>query len=69
MATKRSRIIYASESIFIDGVQTNRVQTLNSTSTFTSADVFELGQLDLIDVVDDVPAVSVTLDHNNVNSI
>ena len=68
MATKRSRIIYASQSVFIDGMQTNRVQTLGSTTTFRNEDIYELGQLELIDVVDDIPAVAVTLDHNNVDS-
>jgi hypothetical protein len=68
MATKRNRIIYASQSVFIDGLQSNRVQTFNSTSTFRSEDIFELGQLELIDVVDDVPTVAITMDHNNVDS-
>lgn len=66
---KRSRIIYASQSVFVDGLQSNRIQTLTSNTTFTSEDIFELGQLDLIDVVDDVPAVAITMDHNNCNSI
>jgi hypothetical protein len=41
------------------------VQTLGSTSTLASTDVFELGHLDIIDVVDDVPAVAVTLNTND----
>jgi hypothetical protein len=41
------------------------VQTIGSTTTFTSEDVFELGHLDIVDVVDDVPAVAVTLNTND----
>jgi len=68
MSTKRDRIVYASQSVFIDGLQSNRVQTLNSSSTFRAEDISELGQLELIDVVDDVPTVAITMDHNNVDS-
>jgi hypothetical protein len=38
---------------------------MGSTTTFTSTDIFELGHLDVIDVVDDVPAVAVTLNTND----
>ncbi len=65
----RNRIIYASQSVVVDGDYLYRVQTLGSTTTFTSEDVFELGQLDIIDVVDDVPSVAITLDTNDWGSI
>ena len=48
----RNRIIYASQSVWIDGEVLYRVQSLGTSSSFTSEDVFELGHLDLIDVVD-----------------
>lgn len=51
---KRNRTIYASQSVFCNGEVLYRVQTLGSTTTFNSTDIFELGHLDLIDVVDDV---------------
>jgi hypothetical protein len=38
---------------------------LGSTTTFNSADIFELGHLDIVDIVDDVPAVAVTLNTND----
>ena len=57
----RNRIMYASQSVYCNGEVLYRVQTMGSTTTFTSTDVFELGHLDIIDVVDDVPAVAVTL--------
>lgn len=61
----RNRIIYGSQSVWCNGEVLYRVQTLGSTTTFTSEDVFELGHLDIIDVVDDVPAVAVTLNSND----
>ncbi len=62
---KRNRTIYASQSVYCNGEVLYRVQTLGSTTTFNSTDIFELGHLDLIDVVDDVPAVAVTLNTND----
>ncbi len=61
----RNRIIYASQSVIVDGDHLYRVQTLGSATTFTSTDLFELGQQDIIDVVDDVPTVALTLDTND----
>ena len=61
----RNRIIYGSQSVWCNGEILYRVQTLGSTTTFTSEDLFELGHLDIIDVVDDVPAVAVTLNTND----
>jgi len=61
----RNRIIYGSQSVWCNGEILYRVQTLGSTTTFTSEDIFELGHLDIVDVVDDVPAVAVTLNGND----
>ena len=61
----RNRVIYASQSVWCNGEVLYRVQTLGSTTTFTSEDIFELGHLDIIDVVDDVPAVAITLNTND----
>jgi hypothetical protein len=65
----RNRIIYASQSVWINGEVLYRVQSLGTTTSFTSEDVFELGQLDIIDVVDDVPAVAVTLNTNDFGDV
>jgi len=65
MARKRNRIIYGSQSVWCNGEILYRVQTMGSTTTFTSEDLFELGHLDIVDVVDDVPAVAVTLNTND----
>jgi hypothetical protein len=61
----RNRIIYASQSVWVNGQILYRVQSLGSTTSFTSEDVFEIGHLDIIDVVDDVPAVAITLNSND----
>ncbi|MFA5396090.1 MAG: hypothetical protein WC346_08795 [Methanogenium sp.] len=50
----RNRIIYGSQSVWCNGEILYRIQQLGSTTTFTSEDIFELGHLDIIDVVDDV---------------
>jgi hypothetical protein len=61
----RNRIIYASQSVWVNGQILYRIQSLGSTTSFTSEDVFEIGHLDIIDVVDDVPAVAITLNSND----
>lgn len=65
----RNRIIYASQSVWVNGEIMYRVQSLGTTTSFTSEDVFELGQLNIIDVVDDVPAVAVTLNTNDFGDV
>ncbi len=65
----RNRIIYASQSVWCNGEVLYRVQSLGSTTTFTSEDIFEIGHLDIIDVVDDVPAVAVTLNTNDFGDV
>ena len=65
----RNRIIYASQSVIVDGDFLYRVQTLGATTTFTSEDIFELGRQDIVDVVDDVPTVAVTLETNDWGAI
>lgn len=65
----RNRIIYASQSVWVDGEVLYRVQSLGSTTTFTSEDIFELGHLDIVDIVDDVPAVAVTLNTNDFGDV
>lgn len=65
----RNRIIYASQSVWVNGHVLYRVQSLGSTTTFTSEDIFELGHLDIIDIVDDVPSVAVTLNTNDFGDV
>ena len=66
---RRNRIIYPSNSVWANGQVLYRVQTFGSTTTFNTVDVFELGQLNLIDVVDDSPTVAVTLETTEFGSL
>ncbi len=43
--------------------------TFGSTTTFNTEDVFELGQLSIIDVVDDSPTVAVTIETDEFGSV
>lgn len=69
MAGRRNRIIYASQSVHAEGRILYRIRTLGSSTTFNTEDVFELGQLNLTDIVDDSPEVAVTLEGHDYGSI
>ena len=69
MAQKRDRIIYASQAVFAEGNILYRVQELTASTTFNSEDIFELGQLELTDIVDDAPEVAVTINSYDYGSI
>jgi hypothetical protein len=62
MVQRRNRIIYPSNSVWANGQLLYRVMTFGSTTTFNTEDIFELGQLSVIDVVDDSPTVAVTIE-------
>jgi hypothetical protein len=66
---RRNRIIYPSNAVWANGNVLYRVQTFGSTTTFNTEDVFELGQLSIIDVVDDSPTVAVTIETNEFGSL
>jgi hypothetical protein len=66
---RRNRIIYPSNSVWASGQILYRIQTFGSTTTFNTEDVFELGQLAIIDVVDDSPTVAVTLEASEFGSL
>lgn len=66
---RRNRIIYPSNSVWANGQVLYRVMTFGSTTTFNTEDVFELGQLSIIDVVDDSPTVAVTLETDEFGSL
>lgn len=64
-----TRNIYPGEAVLADDYVLYRVQTFGSTSTFNSTDVFEIGNADLVEAVDDVPAVAITNDTNEYASL
>lgn len=61
---KATRVRYSGTAPFIDDTQANRVQALGSSSRLTTDDVKELGTLNIVEVVDDVPQVDVSIDTN-----
>ncbi len=66
---RRNRIIYPSNSVWANGNVLYRVMTFGSTTTFNTEDIFELGQLSIIDVVDDAPTVAVTIETDEFGSL
>jgi len=66
---RRNRIIYPSNSVWANGNVLYRVMTFGSTTTFNTEDIFELGQLTIIDVVDDSPTVAVTIETDEFGSL
>ena len=66
---RRNRIIYPSNSVWANGNVLYRVMTFGSTTTFNTEDIFELGQLTVIDVVDDSPTVAVTIETDEFGSL
>jgi hypothetical protein len=61
---KASRVRYSGTAPFVDDAQVNRVQALGSSSRLTTEDMKELGTLNIVEIVDDVPQVDVSLDTN-----
>lgn len=70
MATAlETRNIYPGEAAFADDYVLRRVQTFGSTTTFNSTDIFEIGNSDMVEAIDDVPAVAITCDTNEYASL
>lgn len=59
---KEIRNIYPGECLFVDDVRILRAQTFGASSTLNSDDVHELGNKDIVDSLDAVPTVAITLD-------
>jgi hypothetical protein len=64
MANKPTRVRYSGVGAFIDDVQANRIQALGSSSRLTTEDMKELGTLNIVEIVDDVPQVDISIDQN-----
>jgi len=65
---KPSRTRFFSTALWADEVQLNRVQQLGSTSRLNQADIEELGNLNILEFVDEVPTVDITVDTNEYGS-
>lgn len=64
-----NRIKAASMTVYANDTQLDRVQTFGSTARLDSEDIKEIGNLDVVEVVDNVPTVDITLDANQYGSM
>jgi hypothetical protein len=61
---KPTRVKYSGVGTFINDVQANRVQAFGSSSRLSNEDMKELGTLNIVEIVDDVPQVDISIDQN-----
>lgn len=59
---KRTRVNYSEVSPQLDDIHAKRIQTLGSTSTINQTDMRELANINIVEYVEDVPEVDITLD-------
>lgn len=65
---KPSRVRFYSAACYGDDVQLIRVQSLGSSTRFTVTDVEELANINIVEFVDEVPTVDITIDTNDYGS-
>lgn len=63
-----SRIRYTSAACIVEDKQADRIQALGSSTNLTTEDIWELSNLNKTEVIDDIPAVDVTIDSNEYGS-
>ncbi len=61
---KPARVRFYSTAPYADDVQLNRIQSLGSSSQLNQTDVEELANMNIIEFVDELPAVQLTVDAN-----
>lgn len=66
---KLKRATYRGVGLFANGKQLNRVTAFGTTGTLSKEEVFELGNPDIIEIVEDSPEVSMTIDANEYGSL
>ena len=66
---KLKRATYRGVGLFANGNQLNRVTAFGTTGTLSKEEVFELGNPDIIEIVEDSPEVSMTIDANEYGSL
>ncbi len=54
--------------VFIDDVDIDRIQTIGSSTRYNDQDLRELGTLNIVEVVEDIPTIDVTIDTNEYGS-
>lgn len=66
---KLKRATYRGVGLFANGKQLNRVTAFGATGTLSKEEVFELGNSKIIEIVEDSPDVSMTIDANEYGSV
>jgi len=66
---KLKRATYRGVGLFVDAKQLNRVTAFGATGTLSKEEVFELANPDIIDIVEDSPEVSMTIDSNEYGTL
>jgi hypothetical protein len=64
-----NRIKSASVAVFANDTQLDRLQAFGVSARLDSEDLREIGNLDIVEVVDSVPTVDITLDANQYGSV
>jgi hypothetical protein len=64
-----NRVTYRGVGLFINGTQIDRATAFGASGTINKEDMFEIGNSDIVEVVDDINEVSMTLDANEYGSI
>jgi hypothetical protein len=65
---KPTRLHYAGVACFIDDIDMDRVQAVGTSTRFNFEEVFEHGNLNIVEIIDDVSDVEVTIDTNEYGS-
>ncbi len=66
---KPTRIKHSGLGLFLNDKQIDRVQTCGSTSTLNTEDLSEIGNENIVEVLDSAPTVDITIDTNQYGSI
>ena len=63
------RVTYRGSQLFLNDNPVHRASAFGSTTGFTKEDLFELGNAGLVEVIDDIPNVDISLDTNEYGSL
>lgn len=59
-----NRVVYKGTGIFLNGEPAYRVNAFGSTTALSREDIFEMGNADLVEIIDDIPTVDINLESN-----
>lgn len=66
---KPTRIKHSGLALYLNDKQIDRVQSLGTTVGLNATDVLEIGNVNVVEVIDGIPAVEVTIEANQYGSI